>query len=101
MRSVFPATYSTLCPIALSSLIAEKYELENVQCKLLVRGVGDTYLVEGAETQFILRIYRSSHRSLPQIEEEVKLLQALKQGKVSVSYPISDSLGEVIQRMKL
>jgi len=45
MTSSFPATYSTLCPVALSSLISEKYKVVNAQCKFLVRGVGDTYMV--------------------------------------------------------
>ena len=100
MKPPFPATYSTLCPIALSSLISEKYNLENVQCKFLVRGVGDTYLVESSETHFILRIYRSSHRSLPQIKEEVQLLLALKHANVSVSYPIADPSGETILKLE-
>jgi len=99
MKPVFPATYSTLCPIALSSLISEKYATGKVQCKFLVRGVGDTYLVESSENRFILRIYRSSHRSLPQIKEEVELLFALKQANISVSYPILDIFGEVIQKL--
>lgn len=96
MKSIFPATYSTLCPIALSSLISEKYEVGNVECRFLVRGVGDTYLVESSEDRFILRIYRSSHRSLPQIKDEVKLLQVLKKAGVSVSYPVPDISGETI-----
>lgn len=97
MKTVFPATYSTLCPVALSSFLSEKYALENVQCKLLVRGVGDTYLAETPTDRFILRVYRSSHRNLPQIKEEVALLQALKAATVSVSYPIPDVSGESIQ----
>lgn len=100
MKLAFPATYSTLCPIALSSLVSEKYEVGNVQCKFLVRGVGDTYLVESSEDRFILRVYRSSHRSLPQIKEEVELLLALKQVDVSVSYPIPDVSGEAIQKLE-
>jgi Ser/Thr protein kinase RdoA (MazF antagonist) len=99
MKSVFPATYSTLCPIALSSLVSEKYEVANVQCKFLVRGVGDTYLIESSGGRFILRVYRSSHRSLPQIKEEVDLLLALKHVNVSVSYPILDISGEAIQKL--
>ncbi|WP_412850707.1 phosphotransferase enzyme family protein [Chryseobacterium sp. PMSZPI] len=99
MKSIFPAIYSTLCPVALSSLIADQYGIENTQCKLLVRGVGDTYLVESPETRFILRIYRSSHRSFSQIEEEVKLLLALKEAHVSVSYPITNSLGQSILKI--
>ena len=99
MNTIFPATYSTLCPIALSSFISERYGLKDAQCKLLVRGVGDTYLVESSENRFILRIYRSSHRSLLQIEEEVKLLLALKEGNVSVSYPIKDLSGQFISKL--
>lgn len=99
MKPAFPAVYSTLCPEALSSLIAEKYETGPVQCKFLVRGVGDTYLVESSEKRFILRVYRSSHRSLPQIKEEVELLLALKQAAVPVSYPITDASGAAIQQL--
>lgn len=99
MEPTFPAVYSTLCPTALSSLITGKYGLKNVQSRLLVRGVGDTYLIETAESRFILRVYRSSHRSLPQIEEEVTLLLTLKEGGVSVSYPVRDLSAEMIQRI--
>lgn len=97
MKTVFPATYSTLCPVALSAFLSEKYALENPQCKLLVRGVGDTYLAETSGSRYILRVYRSSHRSLPQIREEVNLLLALKAAAVSVSYPLPDIQGETVQ----
>ncbi|UCJ05482.1 phosphotransferase [Chitinophaga pendula] len=96
MNTVFPATYSTLCPVALSSLIAQKYQLEEVHCKFLVRGVGDTYLIGSAQGQFVLRVYRSSHRSQAQIAAEVALLRALQQAGVSVSYPIQDATGTAI-----
>ncbi|WP_157816167.1 phosphotransferase enzyme family protein [Spirosoma pollinicola] len=97
MSATFPATYSTLSSTALATLLAKTYELENVRCAFLVRGVGDTYLVESAQDQFILRIYRSSHRSLAHIQAEVALLLALKQAGVSVSYPIVDRTGGTIQ----
>jgi Ser/Thr protein kinase RdoA (MazF antagonist) len=96
MNPIFPASYSTLCPNALAVLIADKFNLTHVSCKLLVKGVGDTYLVETPATRFILRVYRSSHRSLPQIKEEVQLLQELKRAGVSVSYPVADAKGGVI-----
>jgi Ser/Thr protein kinase RdoA (MazF antagonist) len=92
MKSIFPSIYSTLDPVALSSLISEQYELKDVQCTFLVRGVGDTYLVETAGERFILRVYRSSYRSLPQIKDEVDLLLALKDANVSVSYPFNDTI---------
>ncbi|MEC5145900.1 phosphotransferase [Chitinophaga sp. 212800010-3] len=100
MKTVFPASYSTLCPVALSSLIAKKYSLENVNGKLLVRGVGDTYLITSSKGRFILRVYRSTHRSLPHISAEVALLQALKKAGVSVSYPIPDISGDPVQQLE-
>lgn len=96
MKPVFPATYSTLDPEALAQLIKNHYALGNVHCAFLVRGVGDTYLVEAQSKKFILRVYRSSHRTLPQIKEEVDLLLHLKKAGVSVSYPIPATAGEAI-----
>ncbi|WP_145670149.1 phosphotransferase enzyme family protein [Chitinophaga polysaccharea] len=100
MKPIFPAAYSTLCPDALSSLLSEKYDVGTVQCKLLVRGVGDTYLVTSSQNRYILRVYRTSHRSLPQIREEVALLTALKEANVAVSYPISDISGQAILKLE-
>lgn len=100
VKTVFPASYSTLCSVALSSLISEKYNIENVDCKLLIRGVGDTYLVVSSEARFILRVYRASHRSLSQIRAEITLLLALKKAGVSVSYPIADISGEPVQQLE-
>jgi len=83
-------SYPAIDADILAVLISRKYDFEKVQCRLLVRGVGDTYLVETVADRFILRIYRPSHRSLPQIKEEVELLSALKKAGVSVSFPVAD-----------
>jgi Ser/Thr protein kinase RdoA (MazF antagonist) len=99
MQSPFPSTYSTLSAIALADLIGEKYGWSDTRCRFLTRGVGDTYLIETIDSQYILRIYRSSHRSLSQIRAEAVLLNALIRGGVSVSYPVPDLLGEVIQSL--
>jgi Ser/Thr protein kinase RdoA (MazF antagonist) len=99
MKSVFPATYSTLSTLALADFLSERYSLDSVHCTFLVRGVGDTYLVDSAQGRFILRIYRSTHRSLSHVKAEVALLLALKQAGVSVSYPIADRMGESIQQL--
>ncbi|HEY4288875.1 MAG TPA: phosphotransferase [Puia sp.] len=85
---------------------------------MLLRGVGDTYLVRATgdamigagggaspyaapagrvDTQFILRAYRPDQRSLSQIEAETDLLLALKEREIPVSWPIADRLGLVIQ----
>lgn len=99
MKPAFPSVYSTLCPVALSDLITEKYTTGKTTCKFLVRGVGDTYLVESSTDRFILRVYRTSHRSHAQISAEIELLLALKNAGVSVSYPIADVLGNIIQKI--
>lgn len=99
MTSVFPASYSTLDSSALASLIAEEYGMANVKCRLITRGVGDTYLVECETNRFILRAYRCSHRTLPQITAEIELLIALKEGEVPVSYPIQALSGKYIQAL--
>jgi Ser/Thr protein kinase RdoA (MazF antagonist) len=83
----------------LISILEEKYEFKNSKCTLLSAGVNDTYLVESDQGKYILRIYLNSHRTLPQIHEEVNLLLVLKQHNVSVSYPISDMSGIFIQNI--
>jgi Ser/Thr protein kinase RdoA (MazF antagonist) len=95
---VFPSNYSTLCPSALALMIQERYGFRPVYCSLLLKGVGDTYLVETAASNYILRVYRSSHRSLGQIGAELELLLAL-QPAVEVSYPLRDNGGELVQTL--
>jgi Ser/Thr protein kinase RdoA (MazF antagonist) len=100
MSAIFPASYSTLSNSALASLVALRYGFADVRCELLLRGVGDTYLVESAGDRYILRAYRCSHRSLSQIKAEVELLLALKQADVPAAYPIADLTGSVIQAVE-
>jgi Ser/Thr protein kinase RdoA (MazF antagonist) len=97
MNSFFPASYSTLLSSALADLVSRKYGWAAVQCEFLVRGVGDTYLVESGGNRYILRVYRSSHRNKVQISAEVDLLLALQRAAVPLSFPIPDHTGEYIQ----
>ncbi len=100
MQPIFPTLYSTLSPTALATYISQQYTLGPVQCKFIVRGVGDTYLVTAAAGQFILRIYRPTHRTLPNIRAEVELLTALNAADISVSYPLADKHGHHIQPLE-
>ncbi|MBC3542119.1 phosphotransferase [Rufibacter sediminis] len=99
MTSVFPTAYSTLRADALASFVSEQYNLGTVQGKFLTRGVNDTYLITAADARYILRVYRASHRNYAQVQAETDLLLALAQAEVSVSYPISDAAGHVIQTL--
>ncbi len=81
----------------LISSIEVKYGLKNVRSDLLPAGVNHTYLVESDQGKYILRGYRSTHRSLLQIQEEVNLLLVLKEHHVSVSYAVPDLSGTFVQ----
>ena len=97
MKKVFAASYSTLSPAALAPFLAAEYGLQNVQCRFMVRGVGDTYHVNTQAGPLILRIYRHGQRTLPQIQAEVELLMALQANGVPVSYPLAALSGRYIQ----
>lgn len=106
MNNLFPVSYSTLSSVALAAFIQEKYGFVSVTCKMILRGVGDTYLVttggagthaDGLDLRFILRVYRPDQRSLSQIRAETDLLLALKERNIPVSWPIADNSGAVIQ----
>lgn len=93
MTPTFPASYSTLAANPLGVLISTKYAWRNVQCRLLLRGVSDTYSLTSFSGNFVLRVYRNGHRTLSQINAEVEFLLALKNSHVSVSYPLPDREG--------
>jgi Ser/Thr protein kinase RdoA (MazF antagonist) len=110
MNNLFPASYSTLSSQALADFVQERYGLAAVGCKMIMRGVGDTYLITGgvgdrsagketggSDTRYILRVYRPDQRSLSQITAEISLLLGLKQKDVPVSFPVRDLSGTIIQ----
>lgn len=92
----FPVTYSTLAAISLEATLSQRYMWDNVQCRLLLRGVSDTYSVSTSSGKFVLRIYRAGHRILSEIEVEVEFLIASKKSGVSVSYPVPDGEGHYV-----
>ncbi|WP_419700911.1 phosphotransferase enzyme family protein [Mucilaginibacter sp. NFX135] len=94
----FPAQYSTLSAPALKDYIATAYGINLINCKYLLRGVSDTYVLEAADSKYILKIYRDPHRSLSEIQGEVELLNMLKEYGANVSYPLVDIFGGQIQK---
>ncbi len=97
MPTIFPTIYSTLDPGALARFIGQQYGIGGATVKLLLRGVGDTYLATTPKNKFIIRVYRPSHRTEEQVREEVNFLLALKENKVPAAYPIPDKNGNIIQ----
>jgi Ser/Thr protein kinase RdoA (MazF antagonist) len=94
---LFPTQYSTLSASALKDSLEKSYGFHGMNCRLLLRGVSDTYVLEGTESKYIFKVYRDSHRSLDEIKGEAELLNKLKEGGAKVSYPIPDLNGEQIQ----
>lgn len=94
---IFPTQYSTLSSKALNIKLQESYGLSNTICRLLIRNVSDTYIIENATEKYIFKIYRDAHRKLQEIKGEIELLTILFQRGAKVSRPIPDINGEVLQ----
>ncbi|SEL61597.1 Ser/Thr protein kinase RdoA involved in Cpx stress response, MazF antagonist [Chitinophaga rupis] len=94
----FPVQYSMLSSKALQDFIIQQYGDPALTCRLLLRNVSDTYIIEKAGAPvYIFKVYRISHRSLHEIQGEVELLNRLHEGGAAVSYPIPDLHGNEIQ----
>lgn len=76
----------------------KKYRLAgNVSCKLLKTGINHTYQVDHFTSKFVFRLYSINWRSDLEINEEIRLLNLLKEIEVSVSFPIKDIDNKYIQ----
>ncbi len=94
----FPVTNSNLSAKHLALFLQEKYSLsENTKCQIIHAGINDTYLITDNLEKFIFRVYSFNWRSKIQIEEEIKLLNLLKEANISISYPIKDNKNNDIQ----
>lgn len=101
MDTIFPTQYSTVSTKALEQFLNQQYGFEGMSCRLLIRNVSDTYLLEGESERYIFKIYRNTHRKLDEIEAEVKILHLLKQEGAKVAFPIFDTEGNDIQLFKV
>jgi len=94
---IFPTQHSTLSAVALAPDLARRYGFHQSSCKLLIRNVSDTYLLETERGKFIFKIYRDNHRKKAEIEAEVELLLLCKEDGASVAYPLPDKDGIYLQ----
>ncbi|WP_209389018.1 phosphotransferase [Chryseobacterium sp. RR2-3-20] len=98
--TTFPVIASTLSETELGNFIKEKYQLsENFQCKLFRTGVNHTYFISDNEIRFVFRVYCYNWRTKKEIEQELELLNLLKNHSLSISYPIPDSNLNLIQEI--
>ncbi|WP_113652649.1 phosphotransferase [Pedobacter namyangjuensis] len=86
---------ATIDPIAVAEFLNEKYGF-NCNVRLLKAGVNHSYLVSNIDQKFVFRIYSFNWRSLTEIKAEVDYLNLLKENRIPISYPISDSEGKFI-----
>lgn len=93
-----PVAYSLISSAALQSQLLPFYNLPKESTLVfLYQGMHDTYLVQAPSAKYILRIYRSGWKTLPQVEAEIELLLMLKDQGSSVSYPMALANGSFIQ----
>ncbi|WP_111710085.1 phosphotransferase [Lutibacter citreus] len=98
--TVFPVTTSTLSAKELGEFIKDKYQLnKNFNCKLFRTGMNHTYFLSDNKTKYVIRVYSYNWRSKSEITEELKLLKLLKKNNLSISFPIQDKNGELIQKI--
>ncbi|WP_207765260.1 phosphotransferase [Solitalea longa] len=71
----------------------------NTQCRIIKAGINHTYRVTDQSTQYAFRVYSLNWRTIKEIEEEISLLNLLKEEGVSVSYPIADKDSNFIQTL--
>ena len=96
----FPVIASIVSPIEIGKFISDKYQLkDNFDCKLFRTGVNHTYFVSNQNSKYVVRVYCHNWRTEIEIEEELKLLKLLKKHNVSVSTPILDKNGNLIQKI--
>ncbi len=97
----FSVISSILSASDIALFVRGKYSLaSSATCKLIKTGINHTYRIDCESESFIFRIYSYNWRTEEEITEELNLLQLLKKNDISVSYPIADTLGNLIQTIK-
>lgn len=98
--TVFPIIASILSPTELGKFICEKYQLnESFDCTLFRTGVNHTYFLFDSNTKYVVRVYCHNWRTKTEIQEELELLILLKNHNLSVSFPIANKNGNLIQEI--
>lgn len=97
---IFPVSNSTLSAAHAGLFVKDKYALgAGTTCKLLKTGINHSYLIKDGDDKFVFRIYSLNWRMVTEIAEEIRLLNLLKGGGLSVSYPLTDANNNYIQQL--
>jgi Ser/Thr protein kinase RdoA (MazF antagonist) len=94
----FPVSNSNLSAKHLARFVQETYALgKDISCSLIRAGINDTYLIQGDNNRYVFRVYSLDWRTKTEIQEEISLLNLLKENNISISYPIRDKNNNYIQ----
>lgn len=101
MTEKFPTINSTLSPDRLGQLIQEKYGLtENTECRIFRLAMNHLYIVHDGENKYVFRVYTHDWRTELEIQEELRLLNHLKEADRQVAFPIADQSNNFIQKIE-
>jgi Ser/Thr protein kinase RdoA (MazF antagonist) len=86
MNALFKTIHSVLDPAAVAEVCAEQYGFGEVpQCQFIHRGMNDVYRLRAGSTQYALRAWRASWRSMDDVVYELEFLDFLKHRKLPVA----------------
>lgn len=92
---------STLSIHGINRFVVPHYETlsGSTHCKLVHRGVNDTYLISSAERSYSLKVYSLNWRSFESIADELGCIERLDASGISVATPIARRDGATITRI--
>ncbi|WDL95969.1 phosphotransferase enzyme family protein [Alicyclobacillus sp. ALC3] len=94
--NTFPVMHSLLASEALANFVSENYSVgQVVTCKLLSKGLNDTYLIGTSDDSYVLRVYRTPWRSKSEVLYELEVLDFLAHHGASVSAPVPNGFGQL------
>ncbi|MEJ5048983.1 phosphotransferase [Chryseobacterium culicis] len=101
MTEKFPTINSTLSPHKLGQLIQEKYGLtDKTKCNIFRLAMNHLYIVHDSKNKYVFRVYTHHWRTLLEIEEELRLLNHLKEANRQIAFPIADQSNQFIQEIE-
>jgi Ser/Thr protein kinase RdoA (MazF antagonist) len=85
----FSTVHSTLAASDLLKEVGREYGIGMpTHCRLLRTKINDTYVIQIANARYLLRVYRTRWRSLPEIAYEMELLLHLHKKGIEVMTPL-------------
>ncbi|RED63307.1 phosphotransferase enzyme family protein [Cohnella lupini] len=84
-----PVNHSVISSEALGPVLIDLYEIGNIiECRFLMNGLNDTYLLKTSSGKYILRIYKANWRNKAEVLFEVELLNHLIMKEIPVASPL-------------